>query len=140
MKKYNAPDKGQGIYSKVKEFAKDYWDLGATLTAGFAFNDYNNAVLGQLRAPIMLLGTIGGLYGGKEGSVRMMRNLTGGLATFTCFWGYTSDAPLIGKAIFNGIPAAVFGSGMLYADNIRREEKNKKTHSTSSDITDKMLE
>ena len=45
-------------YSAAKDFVRDYWDTGAMVLAGFAFNDTGSEVFGAARPYLMLAGPL----------------------------------------------------------------------------------
>ena len=118
-------------YSAVRNFVSDYWDVGAMLAAGFAFNDYHNEVLGNFRVPVMLGGIAGMVRAGRSES-RLTRNLFAGFASLSGFWTRGTDAPL-SATIGNGASAALMGCISLYSEISRRKEaKSSQTQQQAS--------
>lgn len=129
-------------FSAVKDFAKDYWDAGAMLLAGFAFNDYQNQVLGDFREPVMLVTGIGGLVGAGRSADRFTRNFFAGITSLFGFWTKGTDVPL-SVEIGNLASAALIGYISLSFDMIRRRKiKNSETyqHSSSTEPLEKLIE
>jgi len=109
--------------SAIRDFVKDYWDLGTTALAGFAFNDYHNEILGSAREPVMLLGLFSA-FNGRIGDVdRRARNLLGGFATISAFWTRGIDAPT-STEMGNYVAATFLATGSLFMDYYRRRAKS----------------
>ena len=90
---------------------KDYYDLGAMVLAGFAFNDNGSEIFGDARLPVMIFGGLAGLSGAGEDTNRRYRNIYAGLASLCAFWTRNLDLPLIVELENYGIAALLaFGS------------------------------
>ncbi len=100
--------------SVAKKFVSDYWDLGALVLAGFAFNDKGSEVFGDARVPVMLTCTLAGFYGAQDTN-RTVRNLYGGFASLTAFWSRGMDAPLRAELANYGL-AGLLAVASLYLD------------------------
>ena len=122
----------QYSYSAAKDFAKDYWDLGAMVLAGFAFNDHGGEVLGGARFPVMLASGIAGLSRCREDADRAGRNIYAGLASLSGFWNRGLDVPLSGESANYGV-GLVLSALSLYMDRKRRGRESRKAQAARSE-------
>ena len=108
--------------STIKDFAKDYWDLGAMVLAGFAFNDHGSEVFGDTRFPVMLASGLIGLGGAGEDTNRAFRNLYAGFASFCGFWTRGLDVPLSSELGSYGV-TTLMSAASLSLDRERRRRQ-----------------
>ena len=112
------------ILPAVKDFAEDYWDVGAMVLAGLAYNDDKNKIFGDLRFPIMLASGLAGLYRGRESNRRLFRNLSAGLAGVNGFHNKRSDSPSAGSLSDYAITGLACAAA-LYFDHLRIKEERE---------------
>ncbi len=98
---------------------KDYWDLGAMITAGFAFNDNGSEVFGDARVPVMIISGLAGLNGAGADMNRGYRNLYAGFASLCAFWTRGIDSTL-SIEIGNYVVSALLAVGSFDMDRQRR--------------------
>jgi len=119
----------QHSYSAVKDFVKNYWDLGAMVLAGFAFNDHGSEVFGDARFPVMLASSVAGLSRARNDTNRAVRNLYAGFASLCGFWTRGIDAPLSAELGNYGV-AGLMSAASLYMDKKRREEQTARSENS----------
>ena len=113
----------EGFIRYTPSEVKDYWDLGAMVLAGFAFNDNGSEIFGDARLPVMVFGGLAGLREAGEDTNRGYRNIYAGLASLCVFWTRNLDLPLIVELENYGI-AALFAFGSFGMDRQRIKEKS----------------
>ena len=106
--------------------ARNYWDVGAMILAGFALSDYHNEILGSLREGVAVVAGITGLIGGgfKGDENRFHRNVAVGIASWAGFYCLGLETPLnadIGKYGAAGIMAEI---SLIFDSKRRRNAKN----------------
>lgn len=125
--------------SSVGNFVKNYWDLGAMVLAGYAFNDYNNETFGEMRFPIMLASGIAGIAGSANSNDRLARNFYAGFASLFYFWANGIDVPdatRLGNQTVGGLMA--FGSAVM--DKYYRTDKKQIRQETKTNVKSETLE
>jgi len=120
----------------MKNFVKDYWDLGVVVLSGIAFHDIGNETFGAARGYLIAAGPIAGMIGGGACDTpdRVCRNLYAGLATVTALWTRGIDAPMSAE-IGNYAVAGLSGAASVYMDRCRKHYNQRKalqTHTVSS--------
>lgn len=116
-------------YSAGKDLVKDYWDLGAMVLAGFAFNDHGSKVFGDARFPVVFASGIAGLIGARKDPNREFRNLYAGFASLCGFWTRGIDAPLSLELAHYGA-AGLMAAGSLYMDREMRREQTARSENS----------
>ncbi|MFH0949493.1 MAG: hypothetical protein V1802_03325 [Candidatus Aenigmatarchaeota archaeon] len=124
------PKKSIGL--GILDFVKDYWDLGAVVLAGFAFNDYESKRFGDYRFYVGTLGGIAGAAGGVFGDLhsgvreyRFSRNMYVGGAALVAGWTNGIDVPERVKTMEKGV-ATLITAGAIFFEIMRRREKTRK--------------
>ncbi len=105
----------------IRDFVADYWDLGAMVLAGFAFNDYGSEIFGEARFPIMFGSTAASLFRTRNDTARLLRNGYAGIASALGFGARGIDTPL-STEIINYTFATLSAAASLYLDG-KRENK-----------------
>jgi hypothetical protein len=108
--------------SAIRYLVKDYWDVGAMLLAGFAFNDTGNKIFGDARFPVTIVSGIAGLKAAENDMNRMSRNFYAGATSLFGFWTRGIDVPVSAEIAYYGC-AALMGAGSVYMDSVRRQHR-----------------
>ncbi|MFH1072879.1 MAG: hypothetical protein V1743_05615 [Nanoarchaeota archaeon] len=117
--------------SAIAYLVTNYWDAFGAVAAGFAFNDYGNATLGDNRWPVCFGGAAmaaaPNLRRDDIGSSRFYRNTAAGVASLAAFWTRGVEAPQ--NVQLNTYALAILmATGAIFLDRerIRRIQAKKK--------------